>query len=202
MTRNVKKVKNFIGVDLLEKLNSFDITRANQYSKLTTSPISIRFSNQTTFLEVKETINPIPSEVFMDTNTHLQNIVGEVFVIKTTYNDETQTIQRIMVNIRIEGNLFYNVCDFNNLATTNHHFQTLEVMEGIASLVDMLGAGAVKTNRTDRFNSASPEKIPDGDNAGMLDESDVDPALPTIRMNHLWRRSVKGRSHMWLNFTG
>uniref|UniRef100_A0A0D3E6Z0 DUF223 domain-containing protein n=1 Tax=Brassica oleracea var. oleracea TaxID=109376 RepID=A0A0D3E6Z0_BRAOL len=62
-----------------------------------------RFSNQTTFLEVKETINPIPSEVFMDTNTHLQNIVGEVFVIKTTYNDETQTIQRIMVNIRIEG---------------------------------------------------------------------------------------------------
>ncbi|CAF2101246.1 hypothetical protein HID58_015177 [Brassica napus] len=33
---------------------------------------------------------------------------------------------------------------------------------------DMLGAGAVKTNPTDRFNSASPEKIPDGDNAGML----------------------------------
>lgn len=46
--------------------------------------------------------------------------------------------------------------------------------------MDMLGAGAVKTNRTDRFNSASPEKIPDGDNAGMLDESDVDPALPTV----------------------
>ncbi|KAF2537063.1 hypothetical protein F2Q68_00020198 [Brassica cretica] len=85
----------------------------------------------------------------------MQDIVGEVFVIKTTYNDETQTIQRIMVNIRIEG-------------------------EGIASLVDMLGAGAVKTNRTDRFNSASPEKIPDGDNAGMLEESDVDPALPTV----------------------
>lgn len=33
----------------------------------------------------------------------MQDIVGEVFVIKTTYNDETQTIQRIMVNIRIEG---------------------------------------------------------------------------------------------------
>ncbi|CAG7895173.1 unnamed protein product [Brassica rapa] len=33
---------------------------------------------------------------------------------------------------------------------------------------DMLGAGAVKTNPTDRFNSSSPEKIPDGDNAGML----------------------------------
>ncbi|CAF1735106.1 unnamed protein product [Brassica napus] len=43
-----------------------------------------RFSDQTPFLEVKETINPIPSEVFMDTNTHLQNIV-----------DETQTIQKI-----------------------------------------------------------------------------------------------------------
>ncbi|CAN6858789.1 unnamed protein product [Brassica oleracea] len=75
-----------------EKLNSFDIRRSNQYFKLSTSPISIRFSDQTTFLEVKETINPIPSEVFIDTNTHLQIIV-----------DETQTIQKIMVNIRIEG---------------------------------------------------------------------------------------------------
>lgn len=44
----------------------------------------------------------------------------------------------------------------------------------------MLGAGAVKTNPTDRFNSASPEKISDSDNAGMLDESAAGPALPTV----------------------
>ncbi|WZY75918.1 hypothetical protein YC2023_022302 [Brassica napus] len=52
-------------------------------------------------------------------------------------------------------------------ATTDHHFQTLEGRDNQPG-DDMLGAGAVKTNPTDRFNSASPEKIPDGDNAGML----------------------------------
>ncbi|KAH0852579.1 hypothetical protein HID58_090241 [Brassica napus] len=40
------------------ELSSFDVTKSNQYFKLTTAP-------HTTLIEITETINPIPAEVFL-----------------------------------------------------------------------------------------------------------------------------------------
>lgn len=58
----------------------------------------------------------------------------------------------------------------------------------------MLGPGAVKINPTDGFIIGSPEKTAEGNAAGMLDRSDIEPALPPVgpvsggsqrlRMNH------------------
>ncbi|KAH0936493.1 hypothetical protein HID58_013610 [Brassica napus] len=45
-----------------------EVTRSNHYLKLTISPVSIRFTPQTIFVQVTETINHIPSEVFMFRN--------------------------------------------------------------------------------------------------------------------------------------
>ncbi|KAF3558755.1 hypothetical protein F2Q69_00012311 [Brassica cretica] len=57
--------------------------------------VSIRFTQETSMVEIPETINLIPKEVFM--NTYLPR-----YGVKTTYNDETQTIQRIVANLRLE----------------------------------------------------------------------------------------------------
>ncbi|WZZ50579.1 hypothetical protein YC2023_050686 [Brassica napus] len=54
--------------------------------------VSIRFTQETSMVEIPETINLIPKE----------RCCRGGYGVKTTYNDETQTIQRIVANLRLE----------------------------------------------------------------------------------------------------
>ncbi|KAH0930184.1 hypothetical protein HID58_015911, partial [Brassica napus] len=70
------------------------ITRSNPNFHFSDSPIAIRFTNKTVFAELSEMDNPIPL---------------------TAYNEESQSTQRLMITIIIEGTSLSN-------ATSATHF--------------------------------------------------------------------------------
>ncbi|KAG2288415.1 hypothetical protein Bca52824_048019 [Brassica carinata] len=96
------------------ELSGFDVSRSNNHFKLFDSVVAIWLNEFTKMVEVPAVANHIPTEMFRfrsveqlmslaNTNVELPDIIGEVSDIRTTYNDHTQTTQRVMVNIRVDN---------------------------------------------------------------------------------------------------
>lgn len=80
--------------------------QCNQRFRLTDSPLTIRFSDSTTFDELTKPVSPIPEERFRfrdhdsfhglaNTNTHLPDIIGEFIAVKSTMSDVPQATGKI-----------------------------------------------------------------------------------------------------------
>ncbi|CAF1838362.1 unnamed protein product [Brassica oleracea var. botrytis] len=102
------------------ELSGFDVSRSNNHFKLFDSVVAIWLNEFTKMVEVPAVANHIPTEMFRfrsveqlmslaNTNVELPDIIGEVSDIRTTYNDHTQTTQRVMVNIRVDNKPFFSL---------------------------------------------------------------------------------------------
>ncbi|KAH0868752.1 LOW QUALITY PROTEIN: hypothetical protein HID58_075774, partial [Brassica napus] len=94
----------------LYELSGFDVTRSNNHFKLCNSNVAIRL-NQSTKMSQLSLIQDNPS---------LSDILGEVCDIRTTYNDHSQTTQRLMVNDRVDKDATVCVSVFDSLAELLH----------------------------------------------------------------------------------
>ncbi|CAF1919223.1 unnamed protein product [Brassica napus] len=112
-------------------LSGFDVSRSNNNFKLCDSVVAIWLNEFTKMVEVPAVANHIPTEMFRfrsveqlmslaNTNVELPDIIGEVSDIRTTYNDHTQTTQRVMVNIRVDNDATVCVSVFYSVAELLH----------------------------------------------------------------------------------
>ncbi|KAH0857960.1 hypothetical protein HID58_086221 [Brassica napus] len=86
-TRHFSKVHNCPSSEYVQTSpeKGFDVTRSNNLFKLTDSSVCVQIM------------------ALSNTNTELPDIIGVVILIKTTSTDLSQTTQRIMSNIHING---------------------------------------------------------------------------------------------------
>ncbi|CAH2035718.1 unnamed protein product [Thlaspi arvense] len=128
--------KHLMHEGTLYSISNFDVTCSNHHFKLCDSTISIRFTDFTKFVEIPETTQQIPKESFKfrnheelvalaNTNSDLPDIIGEVTMIRTTLNEQTQKTQRIMAQIRLPSTDTVCLSVFDGLANELH--QKLEL---------------------------------------------------------------------------
>uniref|UniRef100_M4F5C1 Uncharacterized protein n=1 Tax=Brassica campestris TaxID=3711 RepID=M4F5C1_BRACM len=113
-------------------LSGFDVARANPKYRLSDSPVSIRFNDGTFFEPKTDSDKDIPTELFRfrsheqflalaNTNRELPDIVGGVSSVRSTITDGLRGPQRVMVTLRLEGDVNVCVSMFDDRAVT---FQT------------------------------------------------------------------------------
>ncbi|KAG2312558.1 hypothetical protein Bca52824_024115 [Brassica carinata] len=93
------------------ELSGFDVNRSDNHFKLCDSVVSIQLNN-CKFRSLEQLI------ALANTNIQLPDI--EVSDIRTTYNDHTQTTQRVMVNIKVDNNATVCVSVFDSVAEQLH----------------------------------------------------------------------------------
>ncbi|KAH0911611.1 hypothetical protein HID58_034932 [Brassica napus] len=92
---------NFLGRELCMKCNN--------HFKFCDSNLAIQFNNFTKFIEVHAVPNPIPTEkIRLHKFEELMNLANTNVqlpksLVKTIYNDKSQTTQRVMVHIKIDN---------------------------------------------------------------------------------------------------
>nr|VDC60245.1 unnamed protein product [Brassica rapa] len=112
-------------------LSGFDVARANPKFRLSDSPVSIRFNDGTFFEPKTDSDKDIPTELFRfrsheqllalaNTNRELPDIVGEVSSVRSTITDGLRGPQRVMVTLRLEGDVNVCVSMFDDRAVTFH----------------------------------------------------------------------------------
>ncbi|KAF2538557.1 hypothetical protein F2Q68_00019764 [Brassica cretica] len=113
-------------------LSGFDIARSNPKFRLSDSPVSIRFNDETFFETKTDSDKDIPTELFRfrsheqlltlaNTNRDLPDIVGEVSSVRSTITDGLRGPQRVMMTLRLERDVNVCVSMFDDRAVT---FQT------------------------------------------------------------------------------
>ncbi|XP_024013212.1 uncharacterized protein LOC112087536 [Eutrema salsugineum] len=155
--RNVKKGGELLGVDMLfldEKstvtqgsinvhclntfkhllregsiytMRGFDVTRSNNNFKLCDSKFSIRFTSDTSFVEVPNSESSIPKQMLwfrsydellslVNSNSELPDVIGELSMIKSIQNGETQITEHIMIQLRLSNDIPVTLSAFDALA--------------------------------------------------------------------------------------
>uniref|UniRef100_A0A0D3DRI0 Replication factor A C-terminal domain-containing protein n=1 Tax=Brassica oleracea var. oleracea TaxID=109376 RepID=A0A0D3DRI0_BRAOL len=113
-------------------LSGFDVAWSNPKFRLSDSPVSIHFNDGTFFETKTDSDKDIPTELFRfrshkqlltlaNTNRELPDIVGEVSSVRSTITDGLRGPQRVMVTLRLEGDVNVCVSMFDDRAVT---FQT------------------------------------------------------------------------------
>ncbi|XP_019089458.1 PREDICTED: uncharacterized protein LOC104730825 isoform X1 [Camelina sativa] len=108
-------------------ISAFDVTRSNTHVKLSDFHFYIRFTPATFFEEVEESFCVIPKEFFRlrtheelvslaNTNTELPDVMGEVVSTKT--NGMSQTLERMLVHLRLESGQNVRLSAFDDQATS------------------------------------------------------------------------------------
>ncbi|CAG7897156.1 unnamed protein product [Brassica rapa] len=77
--------KNLLSESAVYELSVFDVSRSNNHFKLCASPVCIRFTEHTSFFQV-----------------YISDIFRQDRSIHTIYNDENESIQRVMVTIQLD----------------------------------------------------------------------------------------------------
>ncbi|CAN6989136.1 unnamed protein product, partial [Brassica rapa subsp. trilocularis] len=85
--------KNLLSEGTVYKLSVFYVASSNNHLKLCASPVCIRFTEHTSFVEV--------FRVYI-TIMYISDIFGQDRSIHTIYNDENESIQRVMVTIQLD----------------------------------------------------------------------------------------------------
>lgn len=94
-------------------LSGFDVTRSNPNYRLADAPLSIRFSDGTSFDKLTESIRPIPTEMFQFRSYNqllelanrvkqLPDIIGELTAIRSTITARIPGAQRVMLTLRLK----------------------------------------------------------------------------------------------------
>ncbi|XP_033144119.1 uncharacterized protein LOC103848292 [Brassica rapa] len=99
-------------------LSGFDVARANPKFRLSDSPVSIRFNDGTELFRFRSHEQLL---ALANTNRELPDIVGEVSSVRSTITDGLRGPQRVMVTLRLEGDVNVCVSMFDDRAVT---FQT------------------------------------------------------------------------------
>ncbi|KAH0857596.1 hypothetical protein HID58_085857 [Brassica napus] len=113
-------------------LSGFDIARSNPKFRLSDSLVSIRFNDETFFETKTDSDKDIPTELFRfrsheqlltlaNTNRDLPDIIGEVSFVRSTITYGLRGPQRVMMTLRLEGDVNVCVSMFDDRAVT---FQT------------------------------------------------------------------------------
>lgn len=89
--------KNLLSEGAVYELSVFYIARSNNHFKLWASPVCIRFTEHTSFVEVV-----LPQFRVYITIMYISDIFGQDRSIHTIYNDENESIQRVMVTIQLD----------------------------------------------------------------------------------------------------
>lgn len=108
-------------------LSGFDVTRSDNKFRLSDAPVSIRFTEGTSFEELTHSDKSIRTEMFRfhsydqlltlaNTNRQLPGILGDLIAIRSTINNGTQGSQRVILTLRLERNVNVCVSLFDGLA--------------------------------------------------------------------------------------
>ncbi|XP_019082556.1 PREDICTED: uncharacterized protein LOC104700476 [Camelina sativa] len=111
------------------RISAFDVTRSNTRFKLSDFHFSIRFTAATLFEEVEESFCVIPKEFFRlrtheelvllaNTNTELPDVMGEVVSTKAYRNGMSQTLERMLVHLRLQSGQNVRLSAFDDQATS------------------------------------------------------------------------------------
>ncbi|KAL0696929.1 hypothetical protein Bca4012_064109 [Brassica carinata] len=112
-------------------LSGFDVTRSSPKFKLSDGPISIHFNEGTTFEKIETTSRMIPTEHFRfqpyeqilelaNTGKQLPDVMGELRAIRSTITDRLPGAQRVMLTLRLAGEVDVCVSMFDSLALAFH----------------------------------------------------------------------------------
>ncbi|KAL0791889.1 hypothetical protein Bca101_008135 [Brassica carinata] len=113
-SHRLKKYGDQFSEGSLYSMSGFDVTRSPNNFKISDFPLVIRFNDHTAFELLTDSVNPIPDEMFRfrtheqllalaNTGTHLPDLIGELASIRSTFNDNLQGNQRVMVTLQMEG---------------------------------------------------------------------------------------------------
>ncbi|KAL0730706.1 hypothetical protein Bca4012_026800 [Brassica carinata] len=112
-------------------LSGFDVTRSNPKFRLTDGPVSIRFNEGTAVEELASTARTIPTEHFRfrthkqilelaNSGRQLPDVIGELRAIRSTITDRIPGAQRVMLTLRVDGDVNVCVSLFDSLALAFH----------------------------------------------------------------------------------
>ncbi|KAG5410397.1 hypothetical protein IGI04_006716 [Brassica rapa subsp. trilocularis] len=112
-------------------LSGFEVTRSNPKFRLSDGPVSIRFNEGTAFEKLATTTRIIPTEHFRfrpyeqilelaNTGKQLPDVMGELRAIRSTITDRLPGAQRVMLTLRLEGDVNVCVSMFDSLALAFH----------------------------------------------------------------------------------
>ncbi|KAG2312750.1 hypothetical protein Bca52824_024307 [Brassica carinata] len=112
-------------------LSGFDVTRSNPKFRLTDGPVSIRFNEGTAVEKLASTARTIPTEHFRfrthkqilelaNSGRQLPDVIGELRAIRSTITDRIPGAQRVMLTLRVDGDVKVCVSLFDSLALAFH----------------------------------------------------------------------------------
>ncbi|KAH0884567.1 hypothetical protein HID58_060663 [Brassica napus] len=130
-SHRLKKYGDQFSEGSLHSMSGFDVTRSPNNFKISDFPLAIRFNDHTAFELLTDSVNPIPDEMFRfrthqqllalaNTGTHLPDLIGELASIRSTFNDNLQGNQRVMVTLQMEGDLSICLSLFDGLGYDFH----------------------------------------------------------------------------------
>ncbi|XP_056844974.1 uncharacterized protein LOC108807093 isoform X1 [Raphanus sativus] len=112
-------------------LSGFDVTRSSPKYRLSDGPIAIRFNEGTAFEKLPTTTKVLPTEHFRfqpydhilelaNTGKQLPDVMGELRAIRSTITDSLPGPPRVMLTLRMEGDVNVVVSVFDSLAFAFH----------------------------------------------------------------------------------
>ncbi|KAL0797217.1 hypothetical protein Bca101_068594 [Brassica carinata] len=112
-------------------LSGFDVTRSNPKFRLTDGPVSIRFNECTAVEKLASTARTIPTEhvrfrthkqilELANSGRQLPDVIGELRAIRSTITDRIPGAQRVMLTLRVDGDVNVCVSLFDSLALAFH----------------------------------------------------------------------------------
>ncbi|XP_010494554.1 PREDICTED: uncharacterized protein LOC104771684 isoform X2 [Camelina sativa] len=114
-------------------ISAFDVTRSNTRLKLSDFHFSICFTAATLFVEAEESLCLIPKEFFRiktheellrlaNTNMELPDVMGEIVSTKVYRNGMSETLERMLVHMRLASGEKVRLSAFDDHATSLDKF--------------------------------------------------------------------------------